>query len=67
MNAKSAKLDPLISEFENTKQAARYDEWLRAKVKAAVESKKPRIPHDQVMAEMHALLRSKRKAHNGGG
>ena len=67
MNAKSAKLDPLISEFENAEEAARYDEWLRAKVEAAAKSDKPRVAHDQVMAEMHVLLRSKRKARDGGG
>jgi 16S rRNA U1498 N3-methylase RsmE len=67
MNAKNAKLDPLISEFENAEQAARYDEWLRAKIEAAAQSEKPRIPHDQVMTDMHALLQSKRKVGDGGG
>ncbi|MFT3791773.1 MAG: antitoxin [Rudaea sp.] len=63
----NAKLDPLVSEFENAEQAALYDEWLRAKIEAAANSKKPRVPHDQVMTEMHELLQSKCKAREGGG
>lgn len=45
-------LDPRISEFETQEQADSYDHWFRAKVQEAIDSKKPRIPHDQVMAEM---------------
>ena len=51
-----AALDPIISEFETEEQAASYDHWSRAKVQEAIDSKKPRIPHDQVMAEMDALI-----------
>lgn len=51
-----AVLDPIISEFETEEQAASYDHWFRAKVQEAIDSKKPRIPHDQVMAEMDALI-----------
>ncbi|MBS0583390.1 MAG: antitoxin [Proteobacteria bacterium] len=67
MGAKAAKLDPLISEFEDAETAARYEAWLRAKIEAAATSDKPRVPHDKVMAEMRALLRSKRKARDGVG
>jgi len=35
-----------------------YELWLRAEVQRAIDSKKPRIPHDQVMAEMDALIES---------
>ena len=45
-------LDPRVSEFETEEQAASYDRWFRAKVQAAMDSTKPGIPHDQVMAEM---------------
>ncbi|MFN8722089.1 MAG: hypothetical protein ACK5YI_14795 [Rhodospirillales bacterium] len=34
-----------------------YDEWFRAKVEAAMNSTEPTIPHEEVMAEMRALLR----------
>ena len=48
--------DPIISEFATEEQAASYDHWFRAKVQEAIDSKKPRIPHDQVMTEMDALI-----------
>ena len=38
-----------------------YDRWFRAKVQAALDDPRPGIPHDQVMAEMRALIASKRK------
>lgn len=46
MGAKTAKLDPLISEFEDAEKAARYEAWLRAKIEAAATSDKPRVSHD---------------------
>ncbi|NWB54185.1 antitoxin [Pseudomonas sp. F8002] len=46
---------------ENEEQAASYDRWFRAKVQAALDDPSPGIPHDQVMAEMQALIESKRK------
>lgn len=49
-------LDPLISEFETQEQADSYDAWFRAKVQESMDSKKPRIPHDQVMAEMWEII-----------
>ncbi|ROM57741.1 antitoxin [Pseudomonas poae] len=38
-----------------------YDHWFRAKVQAALDDPSPGIPHDQVVAEMQALIESKRK------
>ena len=49
-------LDPIVSEFETQEQADAYDVWFRAKVQEAIDSKRPRIPHDQVMAEMWAVI-----------
>ena len=57
--------DPLVSEFKTEEAAADYDRWLRAKVQAAIDSKLPLVPHDQVMAEMRALLDAKQKSLNG--
>ena len=54
-------LSPLVSEFETPEQAASYDRWLRAKVQRAIDSQKPRVPHDQVMTEMRELLEAKRQ------
>jgi len=52
----STALSPLVSEFETTEQEASYNEWLRAKVAASLADPRPAIPHDEVMAEMDALI-----------
>lgn len=49
-------LTPVESEFETEEQATAYDRWYRSKVKAALEDESPAIPHDQVMAEMDAII-----------
>ena len=54
------KLSPIESEFATTEDAEAYDVWFRSKVQAALDSKKPGIPHDQVMAEMRQLIADKR-------
>ncbi len=50
------KLDPIVSEFDTDEEAEAYDAWFRAKVEAAMASPGPGIPHDQVMAEMQAII-----------
>lgn len=52
----STQLSPIVSEFETEEQAASYDAWFRAKVKASLEDPRPSIPHDQVMAKMEAII-----------
>jgi hypothetical protein len=52
----SAVLSPIISEFETLEQEASYIVWLKAKVQASLDDTRPGIPHDQVMAEMDALI-----------
>ena len=49
-------LDPKISQFETQEQADSYDRWFRAKVQEAIDSKKPRIPHDEVIRRMNERL-----------
>ena len=60
-----ATLSPIVSEFETQEAADAYDVWFRAKVQKSLDSKKPRIPHDQVKAEMQALLQTRRTSKNG--
>ena len=66
----SVQLSPIVSEFEfefeTEEQAASYDRWFRAKVQASLDDPRPNIPHDQVMAEMRALIESKRKKCDAG-
>lgn len=49
-------LSPIVSEFETVEQEASYNEWLRAKVAASLADPRPAIPHDEVMAEIDALI-----------
>ena len=57
-----AKLDPIISEFESDEAAESYDIWFRAQVEAGMASKKPRIPHAEVMENIRKMLAEKRDA-----
>lgn len=52
----SVALSPLVSEFETIEQEASYTAWLQAKVAASLADPRPAIPHDEVMAEMDALI-----------
>lgn len=55
------KLSPIESEFATTEEAEAYDVWFRAKVEKSLADTRPPIPHDQVMAEMRALIDRRRK------
>lgn len=52
----STVLSPFVSEFETAEQEASYTAWLQAKVAASLADTRPAIPHDEVMAEMDALI-----------
>ena len=56
----STPLDPIVSEFETQEQADSYQHWFRERVEASLADPRPGIPHDDVMAEMRALLENKR-------
>ena len=59
-------LSPIESEFATTEEAEAYDRWFRDQVQAAIDDPRPSIPHDQVMAEMRAIIAAKRtKARTG--
>lgn len=61
----NAVLSPLISEFETAAQETSHTAWLKAKVQASLDDKRPGVPHDEVMAEMDALI-AEAKAGNQG-
>lgn len=56
------KLSPIVSEFETEEDAAAYDTWFRAQVEAALASTEPDIPHEQVVAEIDAIIERHRAA-----
>lgn len=49
-------LSPIESEFASTEEAEAYDVWFRAKVQEALDDPGPDIPHDEVMAQMKAII-----------
>ncbi|NIJ15154.1 stability determinant [Sphingobium vermicomposti] len=50
------KLTPIESEFATTEEAEAYDAWFRAKVEARLADTAPGIPHEEVMAELWAII-----------
>lgn len=48
--------EPFVSEFENAEQEAAYTAWLQAKVAASLADDRPLTPHDQVIAELDAII-----------
>jgi hypothetical protein len=55
------KLTPIESEFDTEEDAAAHDAWVRSKVEKAMASEAPGIPHDQVMAEVRAIIAAKKQ------
>jgi hypothetical protein len=47
---------PVDPEFASPEEAAAYDAWFRAKVEASLADERPPVPHDQVMAEIRAII-----------
>lgn len=56
-------LDPIVSEFATVEEAEAYDKWFREKVRRSMADTRPRIPHDQVMAEMDEIISDAEKRH----
>jgi len=53
------KLTPIESEFATAEEAEAYDAWLRSEVEASLADPRPGVPHDQVMAELRAIIAAK--------
>lgn len=52
----NAILSSIVSEFDTEEKAASYSRWFRSQVQASLDDPSPSIPHDQVMAEMDAII-----------
>jgi hypothetical protein len=59
----NAVLSPLVSEFETKEQEDSYTAWLKAKLQASLDDTRPGVPHDQVMAEMEAIILAAEERH----
>ena len=55
----ATKLSLIVSEFETQEQADSYDRWFRAKVETSMNSTKPKIPHDEIMAGARKIIEQK--------
>jgi hypothetical protein len=47
---------PVAPDFATPEEAAAYEAWFRAKVEASLADERPPVPHDQVMAEIRAII-----------
>lgn len=59
----TAKLDPIVSEFETEDQAARYERWFRDEVAASLAESRPDVPHDEAMARIRATIDNSKRKH----
>jgi len=50
------KYSPIESEFETSEMAEAHDAWVRAKVRKAMASTAPRVPHEEVMRRLDAII-----------
>jgi hypothetical protein len=53
------KPSPVEPDFATPEEAAAYDAWFRAKVEASLADGRPTVPHDEVMAELRAIIEAK--------
>jgi hypothetical protein len=59
MSVVPSSIDP---QFATAEEAAAYDHWFRTQVQEAIEDARPSIPHHEVMAQMRAIIASKKKS-----
>ncbi|WP_425266842.1 stability determinant [Caballeronia pedi] len=52
-----------MSEFATVEEAEAYDKWFREKVRRSMADTRPRVPHDEVMAEAEAIITGAEKRH----
>jgi hypothetical protein len=58
-------LSPIESEFATTEEAEAHGRWFRAKVEASLKDPRPSIPHDQVMADVDAIIARAERRYGG--
>ncbi|POR65458.1 type II toxin-antitoxin system RelB family antitoxin [Pseudomonas syringae] len=62
----NARISAIVSQFETEEQADSYDKWFRAQVQTSINDPAPNLPHDQIMAEMRAVLELKQTPSDAG-
>ncbi len=56
-----AKLSPITSEFASTEAAEAHDLWVREKLRESLADSRPAVSHEDVMAEIDAIIEAERK------
>jgi len=51
------------AKMKSAHEAAAYDTWLKAEIQEAIDDTGPNFSHEQVMAEVQAIIDAKRKQH----
>ncbi len=64
VTAMTTPLSPIVSEFDTQEQADSYERWFREKVRASLADDRPAIPHDEVMAQMEAIIATAERQHS---
>jgi hypothetical protein len=54
-----------VSEFATVEEAEAYERWYREKVSRSMADTRPRIPHDEVMAEMEDIISAAERRRGG--
>lgn len=55
-----ARLSPITSEYLSTEAAEAHDQWVRKKVRASLMDRRPPLSHDDMMAEIDAIIEAER-------
>ena len=55
------KYSPPVQEFASAEEEAAYNEWFKQKVAESMADPCPRIPHDQVMAEVREIIEAAKR------
>ncbi len=58
----NAILSPIASEFTTQAQAVSHDQWFRAKVEQSLADNAPCVAHDEVMADVEAIIKAQEQA-----
>ena len=52
----SAKLSPIVSDVDSPDKAASHAAWARAKITRAMADSRLRVPHDEAMDRISAII-----------
>ncbi|MEO8716519.1 MAG: antitoxin [Acetobacteraceae bacterium] len=60
-----SKQSSVESEFATAEEFEAHDRWFRTRVRASLADPSPTVPHDQVMAEIEAIIAEAEQRRSG--